>query len=50
MPASNIQVVASPYLTIPSPALARTRDTSISASTEITLNAVTSLIEVTAID
>lgn len=37
-------------LTLATPALARTRDTSITTSTEITLNANTGLIEVTAID
>lgn len=37
-------------LTLATVALARTRDTTISTSTEITLNANTSLIEVTAID
>lgn len=38
------------HLTVPYPAKAITRDTSISTSTEITLNADTSLVEVTAID
>jgi hypothetical protein len=37
-------------ITVPTPALARTRDTSISTSTEITLNSGTSYLEVTAID
>ena len=37
-------------LTIPTPAIARTRDESISTSTEITLNALTSFIEINAID
>ncbi len=38
------------HLTFPFAALARTRDTTISTSTEITLNADTKLIEVTALD
>jgi hypothetical protein len=37
-------------ITVPAPALAQTRDTSISTSTEITLNSKTGLLEVTAID
>ena len=36
-------------ITLPSVALAQTRDTSISASTEITLDADTSIIEITAL-
>lgn len=37
-------------LTLATPALARTRDTTITSSTEITLNENTGLIEITAID